>query len=180
MKKNIQQKLMKLFILTVMLAGFISFKSFAGGDVYEIYLNSKLVYKQTYKLITGSNQLHFGKLNINDRIIIKYSHCGAVGQSRNIIIKDENNNVIKDWRFTDTKSNQSMMIIAVKELLSLKASSAVFKLYYSAKQLPDGKMLAAITLDDKKLAINNTHSKNSYAFLFALKFIVIPLRFVNT
>lgn len=152
MKKNFQQKLLKLFAVTLMLTGFLSFKSFAGGDVYEIYLNDKLICKESYKLLSGSKELHLGKLNGNDKLVIKYSHCGVVGNSRSIVIKDENNNVIKEWKFPDAQGNQSVMQIPVKELLALKTKDASLKLYYSAKQLPAGKMLAAVTLDDKDMA----------------------------
>ena len=154
MKKYLQQKLMKLFILMTILTGLFSFTCFAGGDVYEIYLNDKLVYKQEYKQVSGSNNLHLGKLNMNDRLVIKYSHCGVPGQDRSIVIKDENGNIIKEWKFTNTQNNQSVMLIPVKELLDLKTKDASLKLYYAAKQLPGGRMLAAITLDEKKVAMN--------------------------
>ncbi len=143
---------MKLFAITALFTGAFSFTSFAGGDVYEIYLNDKLVCRQAYKLLNGSTDLHLGKLNANDRLIVKYSHCGVQGSGRSIVVKDENNNIIKEWKFTDTKSNQSVMQIPVKELLDLKIKHSTLKLYYSAKQLPEGRMLAAITVSEKELA----------------------------
>ena len=159
MKKYFQQKKVKLLLLTVMLLSVFCFKSFAGGDVYEIYLNDKLICKQQYKLLTGSTDFHLGKLNSNDRLVIKYSHCGEVGKNRSIVIKDEKGNTIKEWKFTDVQNNQSIMVIPVKELLALKANDASLKLYYSAKQLPEGRMLAAITLDQKTLADNSNVKK---------------------
>lgn len=150
--KTYFQKIMRLFVITALFAGAFSFISFAGGDVYEIYLNDKLICKQTYKVLDGSTDLHLSKLNANDRLVIKYSHCGVQGNSRNIVIKDENNNIIKEWKFTDTKSNQSVMVIPVKELLDLKSKNSTLKLYYSAKQLPQGRMLAAIKVSEKEVA----------------------------
>lgn len=150
--KTYFKKIMKLFVITAMFAGAFSFTSFAGGDVYEIYLNDKLICKQTYKALDGSTDLHLSKLNANDRLVIKYSHCGVQGKNRSIVIKDENNNIIKEWKFTDTKSNQSVMVIPVKELLSLNIKKPLLKLYYSAKQLPQGRMLAAITVGEKEVA----------------------------
>lgn len=159
MKKYFQQKLIKLLLLTSMLVGIFSFTTFAGGDTYEIYLNDKLICKQQYKLLTGSTDFHLAKLNANDRLVIKYTHCGEVGKNRSIVIKDENGNIIKEWKFTDTQSNQSVMVIQVKDLLALKTKDASVKLYYSAKQLPEGRMLAAITIDEKTLANNSTAKK---------------------
>lgn len=150
--KTYFQKIMKLFIITAMFAGAFSFTSFAGGDVYEIYLNNKLIYTQTYKMASGTNDLRLSKLNANDKLVIKYSHCGVQGNSRSIVIKDENNNILKEWKFTDAKNNQSVMTIPVKELLALKTKNSTLKLYYSAKQLPDGRMLAAITVGEKEVA----------------------------
>lgn len=161
MKKYVHQKTTKFFLLTLMLAGLFSFTSFAGGDTYEIYLNGKLMCKQSYKLESGSTDLQLANLNANDKLMIKYSHCGQVGQNRSIVIKDEKGNTIKEWKFTDTKNNQSVMQISGKELLALKAKYAVVKLYYSAKQLPQGRMLASIKIYEKKTAYNNSANKSS-------------------
>jgi len=48
-------------------------------------------------------------------------------------------------------------------------------LYYSAKQMPEGRMLTAIKLDDKKVAMNGINADN-ISMLFALKYFLIPLR----
>lgn len=146
------QKLIKLFTITALLAGAFSFTSYAGGDVYEIYLNDKLICRQTYKILNGSTDLHLSKLNVNDKLVIKYSHCGVQGESRSIVIRDENNSILKKWEFTNATTNQSVMVIPVKELLNLKVKNPSLKLYYSAKQLPQGRMLAAITLNEKEVA----------------------------
>jgi len=160
MKKHFQQKLARLFIITVMVACIFSFKSFAGGDVYEIYLNDKLICKQQYKTLTGSTEFHLGKLNASDRLVIKYSHCGEVGKNRSVVIKDERGNIVKEWKFTDAQNNQSVMVIPVKDLLALKTKDASIKLFYSAKQLPEGRMLAAIIIDEKSIANNSTAKTN--------------------
>jgi len=175
MKTHVQQKLAKSFILTALLTSLFSFTSFAGGDVYEIYLNDKLVCQASYKQFTGSKELHLGKLNANDRLVIKYSHCGVTGQDRSIVVKDENDNIIKEWKFIDAKNNQSAMQIPVKELLDLNAKNGSIRLFYSAKQMPEGRMLTAIKLDGKKLAMHNSTNAASGSMLLALKCFLIPL-----
>jgi len=174
MKKSFQQKLWKPLIATTMLAGLFSLTAFAGGDVYEIYLNDKLVCRETYKTVSGSKELHLDKLNANDKLVIKYSHCGAVGKNRSIVIKDEKNNIIKEWKFTDGQ-NSSVMQIPVKELLSLKANNTSLKLYYSAQQMPEGKMLTAIKIDNKKVAASNATTGNIF-LAAALSCLLNPLR----
>lgn len=175
MKKYFQQKLWKPLIVTAMLAGLFSFTAFAGGDVYEIYLNDKLVCKETHKTLTGSKELRLDKLNANDRLVIRYSHCGEVGRNRSIVIKDEKNNIIKEWKFTDGQ-NASVMQIPVKELLALKASNTALKLYYSAQQMPEGKMLTAIKIDNKKVAINNAATTGNIFLAAALHCFLNPIR----
>ena len=176
MKTHVQQKLAKSLILTALLFSLFSFTGFAGGDVYEIYLNDKLVCKESYKSLSGSKGLHLDKLNVNDRLVIKYSHCGVTGENRSIVVKDENNNIIKEWKFTDAKNNQSAMQIPVKELLALKAKNGSLKLYYSAKQMPEGRMLTAIQLDDKKVAMGNSRNAACTPLTSALKYFRSPLR----
>ena len=150
--KTYIKKIIRLFIVTATLASAFSLKSFAGGDSYEIYLNDKLIYKQVYKTASGSNDLHLDNLNINDRLVVKYSHCGVPGQTRTIVLRDENNNILKEWKFTDGKNNQSVMVVPVKEILDLKTKATSLKLCYASKQLPEGRVLAAIILDKTKLS----------------------------
>lgn len=175
MKKYFQQKLWKPLVATAMLAGLCSFSAFAGGDVYEIYLNDKLVCKETYKTVSGSKELRLDKLNANDRLVIKYSHCGEVGKGRSIVIRDEKNNIIKEWKFTDGQ-NASVMQIPVKELLALKATNTSLKLYYSARQMPEGRMLTAIKIDNKKVAINNAATTGNIFLAAALHYFLSPVR----
>ena len=177
MKKYFLQKLWKPFIASAMLAGLFSLSAFAGGDVYEIYLNDKLVCKETHKTISGSKELRLDKLNANDRLVIKYSHCGEVGKNRSIVIKDEKNNIIKEWKFTDGQ-NASVMQIPVKELLALKATNASLKLYYSAKQMPEGKMLTAIKIDNKKVAVNDAVTTGNILLTAALHCFLSPMRLI--
>jgi hypothetical protein len=153
MKKYFQQKTVMVFAIMAMLTNILSFKGKAGGDVYEIYLNDKLVCKESYKLLNGSKELHLGNLNAKDRLVIKYSHCGEIGKNRTIVIKDAKNNVLKEWKFTDAEGNKAVMVIPVKELLALKSKNPSLQLFYSASQMPAGKMLASIKLNEKKTAM---------------------------
>src|SRR5437868_15189727 len=135
-----------------------AFKSKAGGESYEIYLNNKLICKEVNgKFQCGEKGLQLGKANINDNLVISYNHCGRVGTGRKITLKDEQNRTIKEWKFADDAS----VTIPVKEILNLeKGSNATLSLYYfSAQYLPQGRMLTSISIKEKDVAINSSKQK---------------------
>jgi hypothetical protein len=74
---------------------------------------------------------------------INYSHCGVVGTSRNISIKDAQNKLIKEWHFVDSKSP---MTCTVKDIAALQKSNAALSLYYTSREIPKGKLLVTLVL----------------------------------
>jgi hypothetical protein len=144
----------KTFAAIVLFLTTFSFAAIAGGDTYEIYLNKKLVFKQ--RVLNASaidlNSLQLTKANYNDELVIYYSHCGVTGTGRSIEIKDDQNNVLKEWKYKDANSSNTAMTIPVKEILELQKNNpkAVLNLYYfSSKYLPKGRMLASIKTQEK-------------------------------
>lgn len=147
-------KLVKLFTLTLFVATLLSLNCKAGGDVYEIYLNNKLVCKQQYgKFLCGENGLQLSKANINDNLVIRYNHCGRTGTGRMITLQDAQNHTIKEWKFADNAS----VTIPVKQILNLEnKSTTTLKLYYfSTQYLPQGRMLTSVRIKAKEVAMNN-------------------------
>lgn len=144
--RPIQKKSLLVTAIAV-LASFalVSFKA-PGGDKFEIYLNKKLVMEHyvhsssaTMKYLT----LHPG--NYNNTIEVCYSHCGTVGTSRSIILKDAQNKTLKKWDFADAGSGSKNMSWKVKEIMDFqKGDNPTLKLYYSSKELPEGRMLATV------------------------------------
>lgn len=96
--------------------------------------------------------LELSAANANDRLVVYYNHCGATGRSRSISVKDDNGNVLREWKFRDAavKNNENVpaeddaMVIPVKEILELKAKHPGLTLSYFAQQLPAGRMLTRI------------------------------------
>ena len=123
-----------------------------GVDSYRIYLNSKLILQQYVGQPLKLESLELGAANANDRLVVYYNHCGATGRSRSISVKDENGNVLKEWKFRDAavKNSENVpaeddaMVIPVKEILELKAKHPGLTLSYFAQQLPAGRMLTRI------------------------------------
>ena len=152
---------------------------FAGGDSYKIYLNKKLVTEQfVSRASSGSLNLNLGKANYNDEITVYYSHCGTVGKGRSIVVKDSKDNVLKEWKFSDSKDGSaSVMTIRVKDILAFKKnnSDASLKLYYfSAQYLPQGRLLTSITLSEKNTAFYEPHTPktgNGFALAFAFSIL---------
>lgn len=108
----------------------------AGLDSFEIYLNNRLLVRQTVDKPLSLENLQLDKSNVNDRLVIRYSQCTApnkIGKGRKIVIKDANGAVVKEWKFADT--DDMGMSIPVKELLELekKNGKAPLNLVYTAE-----------------------------------------------
>ena len=125
-----------------------AFTVIRGVDVYEIYLNNKLLLQQAANKPFTLQSLQLNKGNINDELVIYYNHCGESGKHRSIAIKDDKGNTIKEWKFTDASEVRSAMRIPIKELLQLDKSYAHSSLtiFYSAQQLPKGRTLSGLQL----------------------------------
>ena len=81
-----------------------------------------------------------------DQITIKYYHCGRVGKSRTLVVKDENNKVLKQWKYNDVTEPVAGMNCTMKDIISLENTSSVLNLYYSSSELPGGRLLASFTI----------------------------------
>jgi hypothetical protein len=159
-------RLVVLIVLPLLSGAYVSF---AGGDHYEIYLNKKLVSKQFVSHTTSVLNMQLDKSNYNDEITVYYSHCGIVGRNKSIMLKDDKGNLVKEWKFSDDKS-KGAMTISVKEILDLRKTNGKLNLYYAAKELPEGRMLAAVNFNNKNTAANRQsvdYYDNAVSIVFA-------------
>lgn len=116
-----------------------------GGEGFEIYLNNRLVLEQYGSKMNIVKTLNLEKANENDVLSVRYHHCGRAGKSRTITIKDAQDKVLKEWKFTDVPDVASRMSCKVKDILDLhKGKDNTLKLYYSSSELPKGRLLASI------------------------------------
>jgi len=154
MKTYFKKQLVKCFVFALAAVTCLPFISRAGGESYEIYLNGNLICKQVNgKFLCGEKGLQLNKSNINDNLVITYNHCGRTGTGRTIVIKDEHDRTLKEWKFADN----SAISIPVKEILDLEKGSDALKLYYfSTQYLPQGRMLTSVNIKTKELAQNNS------------------------
>jgi len=155
-----------LFVLLLALSGVLfsfsvktveaisSYKSNFGGEGFEVYLNDKLVVQQYGEKMNIVKTVELDQGAGNGQLAIRYYHCGRPGKSRVVTIKDENNVVLKEWRFGDAKDATARVSCNVKEIFALPKFKAGKKvnLYYSATELPNGRLLATLTTVSKAAA----------------------------
>ena len=149
MKKiNYQPVLFLSLLLTISTAlfSFSTTKNNFGGEGFEVYLNDKLVLQQYGKEMDQIKNLQLDQSASNGQLAIRYYHCGRPGKSRIVSIKDEQNVVLKEWKFASAKVSCSVKDIVT--LPKIKAGKKV-NLYYAASELPNGRLLATLTSVNK-------------------------------
>lgn len=145
MKQNNSRSLVTSSLLIALCATIFSFSTAKnGGDSFEIYLNGKLVLQQALYNNKEVKSLQLTQSSENDKVDIYYSHCGQTGKNRTITIKDGQNRLLKEWHFADA-TGKNAMSFKLKDILSLQnKNDNRLNLYYSSKELPDGRLLASI------------------------------------
>ena len=131
-----------------------SYKSNFGAEGFEVYLNDKLVLQQYGEKMNTVKTLELDQSASNGQLAIRYYHCGRPGKSRVVTIKDEQNVVLKEWRFGDAKDASAKVSCNVKDIFALPKfkSGKKVSLYYTATELPNGRLLATLTTVSKAAA----------------------------
>ncbi|MET6996771.1 hypothetical protein [Chitinophaga defluvii] len=147
---TINQVFIKLFALIALCFTAFSFTAKLGLDSYEIYLNNKLILKQSVNQPLNLRVLQLDHAKDKDQLRIRYKHCTleGAGTNRSIVLKDEKGNILKKWGFADATGADLSMTISVKELLQLQQDHAQHELSisYTARELPKGETLALLRL----------------------------------
>ena len=142
-------------VLAALCAGLFSFAAKTGGDRFTIYLNNKLVLQQHVTPETDVKSFSLNTRDGNDVLKIHYSHCGKTGIQRSMVIQDAQNKVLKSWQFSDNAD--PVMQLKVKDLPAVSQNTAAqgLHLVYSSREIPKGKVLATILLqDENKVSLN--------------------------
>ena len=147
-------KLFKHIAAMAVLALLFSFASPGrGGEGFEIFLNNKPVVQKFGTKMNVVETLKLDQSNANDELSVRYYHCGRIGKDRTITLKDANDQVLKQWKFTDVSNASASMSCKVKEILALqKGKDKTIKLYYASTELPKGRQLASIVGTSKAIA----------------------------
>ena len=154
MKQFISKSILaKSIALLTIITGLFSFHAPLGSDVYEIYLDHKMVLQQFATKKEPVKTLELDKSIADQQLDVYYSHCGKTGTKRTITIKD-GQNILKQWSYPDGGNVNTRMACKVKELLSLQKSNdpAQVDLVYSSQEIPEGKILATLILEKNNAA----------------------------
>ena len=148
-RRTFKHTFVKAFMLAIFSCMIFAVAANAGVDSYSIYLNKKLLFKQSMDKPLTLQSLQLDKANPNDELIIYYSQCNApnkTGSGRSIVVKDAEGKKIKEWKFEDVKGSDHAMIIPVKELIALqkKKAASSFVLFYNAENLEKEQKLASL------------------------------------
>ncbi len=144
--KTLSHVCSKAFTLAIISSMIFAATANAGVDSYSIYLNKKLLFKQSMDKPLPLQKLQLDKANPNDELIIVYNQCNApnkTGRGRSIVVKDAEGKTIKQWKFEDEKGSGQAMRIPVKELIALQkkiASSSLFLFYNAANPAKEQKL----------------------------------------
>lgn len=145
MKSIISKSLMLISFCTVLFA----FKSMPGGESFEILLNNELIVQKHGGEMNSVKNIRLNKGSQTDQLTIKYNHCGRNAKNRIITIRNDQNEILRLFRFDDAATAYSPMLINVKDLSSIKkTNSNSLKMYYSSTELTDGRQLANFQFTD--------------------------------
>ncbi|MBA4139023.1 MAG: hypothetical protein H0X70_00705 [Segetibacter sp.] len=148
-RRTFKHTFVKAFMLALISCMIFAETANAGVDSYSIYLNKKLLFKQTLDKPLTLQSLQLDKANPNDELTIYYNQCNApnkIGSGRSIVVKDAEGKKIKEWKFEDVKGSDHAMIIPVKELIGLqkKKGASSLVLFYNAEKLEKEQKLASL------------------------------------
>jgi len=142
--KTIISKSVALLLFT---AALLSFSTKWGGEGFEISLNGNVVLQRYGSDINSVGNLQLDQSSLNSQLSVKYHHCGKVGKNRVVTLRNWHNNVLKEWRFADASTALAPMELSVKDIFSLgKPGGSILRLYYSSTELPQGRVLANVTV----------------------------------
>ena len=119
-----------------------SFSFMRGGDSYSILLNNKEVAKY---YVFSKDPLPSLSLeaNASSQLSVYYSECGKIGTSRKLSLRDEQNKILKEWKFTDVLNVNTPMTVKASEF---GVTANQLSLYYTSAVVPDGRKLADLTI----------------------------------
>ena len=145
MKKLLKKNWAVAGLLVIFSLSLFSFISPAGGEGFEIYLNNKLVLQKFGNEMDKVQTISLDENSLNGELSVRYHHCGKVGKNRVLTIKDADNKILKEWKFSDVSEASGSMKCGVKEIFSLNLkNNTKLNLYYSSSELPKGRILATI------------------------------------
>jgi hypothetical protein len=153
-KKNVQLLIGRMFAAVIFSVSLFSFSSPAGADHFQIYIDKKLVLDQFVHLSTGVKVINLQPANYQSQLDVYYNHCGEMGKARTIVLKDQQDKVIKTLKFKD---GNKFMSCSVSDFIDLKKKNNFPRiyLYYAAEQMPEPRLLANIVVNTENRSLTS-------------------------
>jgi hypothetical protein len=143
MKKIIQHSWATASV--VALCAVLSSFALPGTHSFQLYVDSKMIVDQ---YVTRDVTIPTVRLNPDERsnqIILKYSECGRTVSGRTLTIKDEQDKILKEWRFDGTTSGfKDPMTLNVKDVIALRPGKGAMKLFYLSNDFKQGQQVASL------------------------------------
>lgn len=132
-------------LVVTLSAPLFSFAPRFGGEGFVVYINNKPVIQRFGNEMSIVKTISLSQYSPGDQLTIKYYHCGRVGKSRTITIKDVQKKILKQWKYEDVADPVAGMNCFLKDFIGLEKNSTVLYLYYSSTELPEGRLLASFS-----------------------------------
>ena len=140
-----QSGLLRPLAILACTAALLSFSYRLGGDHFTISINGTKLIEQHVAMKSPAKVIYIDKYNADDKVSIYYSHCGKIGSSRTVLLKDNWNTTLKEWNFKDSQKDAEMSF-KMKDIMTVQQAnkSARLSLYYKAGELDKAMLLAGI------------------------------------
>jgi hypothetical protein len=116
-----------------------------GGDMFEVYIGKEMMIQQALHNDKSVKQITLRPEQKDEKMSIKFFHCGKSGTQRTITLRDENDQVLKTLSFSEPKSSSSVMSFPVSEIVKFQSrKNSLVRLYYSSAEMPSGKWLVSV------------------------------------
>lgn len=157
MKKIIRFSWVNSLVGVALCAVLFSFSSRPGAHSFQVYLDGKLVIDQYVNSKMDAPKLPLDPAENYGQLIVKYNECGRTVTGRTITIKDNRNNVLKEFHFEGASTGyEESMVCQVNDILALKQKDTnILKLYYSSKEFPIGQQIAYLAIGGEAKTVLN-------------------------
>lgn len=124
-----------------------------GGEVYEVYLNDKLIIQQATHRGYEVPKLLLDK-NGNDKLSVNYYNCGHIDTERSITARNSKNEILKEWKFNNASGHDGKaMQFSVKDLLVISDQGSMsLHLVYSSKETEKRSLASVVFNKETKIA----------------------------
>ncbi len=143
-----KQTIMKGLVWIVFCTTLFSFSKI-GGDSYTIHLNEKKLVENYVHSKAATPSVSLAQANSSDQLFVYYNECGKIGKERKLSIRDDKDNLLREWQFTNASGEHTPMICKAKEILALKKNgNSKLRLFYSSREVSKEQLLATIEVTD--------------------------------